>query len=114
MLGAFQQYLRNQNMFCFWNIQRALEPMFSNNNFHPKSNVVENSVFSGHGRGDFRASVDKLIDAIEWSSTPWEIATENDAGHGMKVSNKRSNCTRKYTNRVQIGFGPNVDTRRVD
>jgi putative DNA methylase len=85
MLGAFQQYLRNQNMFCFWNIQRALEPMFSNNNFHPKSNVVENSVFSGHGRGDFRASVDKLIDAIEWSSTPWEIAIENDAGHGMKV-----------------------------
>ncbi len=31
LLGVFQQYLRNQNMFCFWNPQRALEPMFSDN-----------------------------------------------------------------------------------
>jgi putative DNA methylase len=38
LLGAFQQYLRNQNLFCFWNPQRDTpEPLFSNNNYHPKN-----------------------------------------------------------------------------
>ena len=42
VLGAFQQYLRNQNMFTIWNRQAdQLEPMFSNNNYHPKSTMVE-------------------------------------------------------------------------
>ena len=37
LLGVFQQYLRNQSTFCFWNPQRdTLEPQFSNNNYHPK------------------------------------------------------------------------------
>lgn len=38
VLGAFQQYLRNQNMFCFWDREYdKLVPFMSNNNFHPKS-----------------------------------------------------------------------------
>ena len=85
VLSAFQQYLRNQNMFCFWNLQRALEPLFSGNNFHPKSNVVENNVFSGLGRGDFRSCVAKVYDAIDWTCAPWEIAVQDDAAHGLKV-----------------------------
>jgi hypothetical protein len=85
VLSAFQQYLRNQNMFCFWNLQRALEPLFSGNNFHPKSNVVENNVFSGLGRGDFRSCVSKVYDAIDWTCAPWEIAVQGDTAHGMKV-----------------------------
>jgi adenine-specific DNA methylase len=86
VLGAFQQYLRNQNTFCFWNLQRALEPHFSNNNFHPKSTFIENGVFSGLGRGDFRACIDKLIESLEWACEPWEIACGNNAEHGEKVS----------------------------
>jgi putative DNA methylase len=44
VLAAFQQYLRNQNMFCFWDIRYdKLEPHMSNNNYHPK-----------HGRGELR------------------------------------------------------------
>ncbi len=86
VLGAFQQYLRNQNMFCFWNMQRALEPMFSNNNFHPKSNVIENSCFSGLGRGDFRSCVEKIIESILWTEKPWEIACPSNKGHGEKVN----------------------------
>jgi putative DNA methylase len=36
VLGAFQQYLRNQSMFCIWNgAADKLEPQFSNNNYHP-------------------------------------------------------------------------------
>jgi putative DNA methylase len=85
VLGAFQQYLRNNNLFCFWNIQRALEPMFSNNNFHPKSTMIENSVFTGAARGDFTSCAQKLIEAMQWCGAPWEIATFNSEGHSDKV-----------------------------
>lgn len=57
VLGAFQQYLRNQNMFCFWDVgYDKLVPHMSNNNFHPKANIVENSVF----RGFFPCKFDRL------------------------------------------------------
>lgn len=85
VLGVFQQYLRNNNLFCFWNTQRALEPMFSNNNFHPKSTLVENSVFTGTARGDFTACAKKLLEAVEWRDDPWEIATIDREGHSDKV-----------------------------
>lgn len=76
VLGAFQQYLRNQNMFAFWNSQAdKLEPMFSNNNYHPKSTVVENGVFSALGRGNWTSCAESLFDAIEWSSQPWETVS---------------------------------------
>lgn len=85
VLGIFQQYLRNNNLFCFWNIQRALEPMFSNNNFHPKSTMVESSVFTGLARGDFAACGAKLIEALQWCDDPWEIAAPEGDGHSDKV-----------------------------
>jgi len=41
VLGAFQQYLRNQCLFSFWNPQRDTpEPMSSNNNYHPNATFV--------------------------------------------------------------------------
>src|SRR5204862_8063336 len=47
VLGAFQQYLRNQNMFAFWHLTfDKLAPALSNANYHPKSNVIEVGVFS--------------------------------------------------------------------
>nr|WP_321442583.1 DUF1156 domain-containing protein [uncultured Cohaesibacter sp.] len=88
LLSVFQQYIRNQNMFCFWNIQRALEPMFSNNNFHPKMNAVENSCFSGLGRGDFSSCAMKALESISWSKEPWEIACFDEQGHSEKVPTK--------------------------
>ena len=86
VLAVFQQYVRNQNMFCFWNIQRALEPMFSNNNFHPKMNVIENSTFSGLGRGDFTSCAEKAIESQLWAESPWEIACIGDNKHSEKVT----------------------------
>ena len=41
VVGAFQQYLRNQNSFCFWDTgYDKLVPHMSNNNYHPKNNLV--------------------------------------------------------------------------
>ena len=54
VLGAYQQYLRNQNQFCIWDTSYdKLVPHMSNNNYHPKSNMVENCVFSDLGRGNW-------------------------------------------------------------
>jgi putative DNA methylase len=59
--------------------------MFSNNNFHPKSTLVESSVFTGIARGDFAACAQKLLEAIGWCNAPWEIATFDGEGHSDKV-----------------------------
>ncbi|KYH32454.1 SAM-dependent methyltransferase [Neomoorella mulderi] len=89
-LGAFQQYLRNQNMFAFWNPQRDTpEPMFSNPNYHPKQQVIENCVFNILGRGNWISSAQKVVEAVQWSSDPWELFVVGAAaGDGGKKSGK--------------------------
>lgn len=78
-LGAFQQYLRNQNMFIFWNPQRDTpEPMFSNANYHPKMQVIENCVFNNLGRGNWQSSSAKCIEGMDWARTPWELVVTID------------------------------------
>jgi hypothetical protein len=73
VLGAFQQYLRNQNLFCIWDISRdCLAPHFSNNNYHPKANIVENSVFPVLGRGNWQSSAASLGEGLGWCRNPWE------------------------------------------
>ncbi len=74
VLGAFQQYLRNQNMFCFWDISRdGLAPHLSNNNYHPKHVVVENGVFSAMGRGNWISCVEALMETLAWRERPWDV-----------------------------------------
>jgi len=76
-LAAFQQYLRNQCLFTLWNIQAdQLEPMFSNNNYHPKSTVVENCVFAPYGRGNWLSCVESLGDTLDWKANPWETTAK--------------------------------------
>lgn len=78
-LGAFQQYLRNQNMFIFWNPQRDTpEPMFSNANYNPKMQFIENCVFNNLGRGNWQSSSAKCVDGIDWARTPWELVITED------------------------------------
>lgn len=73
-LGAFQQYLRNQNMFCFWNPQRDTpEPMFSNANYNPKMQFIDNCVFNNLGRGNWQSSSNKGLEGIYWARDPWEL-----------------------------------------
>jgi adenine-specific DNA methylase len=76
VLGAFQQYLRNQSLFTLWNVQGdKLEPQFANNNFHPKSTVVENCVFPALGRGNWTACIEGIIQGREWTIQPWEAVS---------------------------------------
>jgi putative DNA methylase len=73
VLGAFQQYLRNQCMFSFWNPQRDTpEPIFSNSDYRPKATVVENCVFANLGRGNWSSSAEGIVEGRDWANQPWE------------------------------------------
>ncbi|MCB1483954.1 MAG: DUF1156 domain-containing protein [Hyphomicrobiaceae bacterium] len=76
VLGAFHRYLQHQNMLCFWDIQQdCVAPSLSNSNFHPKSTVVENSVFAHLGRGNWNSSRDTLLEGLEWLKSPTELVS---------------------------------------
>lgn len=86
-LGGFQQYLRNQSMFCIWNVAAdKLEPMLSNSNFNPKNNIIENSVFGILGRGNWVASSDKITEALVWFKKPWECFVTGHSSQRIETS----------------------------
>jgi putative DNA methylase len=76
VLGSFQQYLRNQNMFCFWNSGAdKMEPHYSRNSFHPKLTAIENSVFGTLGRGNWTSCAEGCVEGEEWVKAPWELVS---------------------------------------
>jgi hypothetical protein len=76
VLGAFQQFLRNQCMMSFWHLKLdKLAPALSNNNFHPKSTMVEVGVFSPMGYGPWTSTVKPSVEGAEWKVNPWELVT---------------------------------------
>jgi len=86
-LGAFQQYLRNQNMFCFWDVSRdCMAPHLSNANYHPKALVIENCVFQRLGRGNWTSDRDTALEGAVWATAPWESVLP--VGEDQKKSSK--------------------------
>ena len=74
ILGGFQQYLRNQNMFCFWHITKDhFAPLLSNNNFHPKINVIENNLYAKIGYGRLSSTLDAVLKGLNWINNPYEL-----------------------------------------
>lgn len=94
VLGAFQQYLRNQCMFAFWNIKAdKLEPAFADKGFQPKNLVIENSVFPRLGRGNWSSSIGAIVEGREWAESPWELVSAEglrtkDAALARTISGK--------------------------
>jgi hypothetical protein len=87
-LGTLQQYLRNQNMFCFWDKDYdKLVPMMSNANFHPKALVVENCIFHKRGRGNFESNMAITIDGLSWVIQPWDsvLLPESEKARSIRV-----------------------------
>lgn len=86
ILGGFQQYLRNQNLFCFWDISRdCMAPSLSNANFHPKALVVENGVFHRLGRGNLASTKDSLFEGYSWAQQGWESYLPKESRKSIKV-----------------------------
>jgi hypothetical protein len=98
VLGGFQQYLRNLNLFCMYDRDYdKLVPALSNNNFHPKATMSDNAVFAPLGRGNWISCTDGILEGLEWAKAPWEPVspkeveriesqlTEKTDGKGVKV-----------------------------
>ncbi|SEU48038.1 hypothetical protein SAMN03159335_07875 [Burkholderia cepacia] len=76
VLGSFQNYLRNQSVLAFWHINKDhFVPAMSNNNFHPKSTLVEVGVFSPMGYGPWSSCVPVLLESRDWAIQPWEAVS---------------------------------------
>ncbi len=97
VLGGFQQYLRNQNLFCFWDIgYDKLVPHMSNNNYSPKNNVVENCVFPVLGRGNWVSCTDGINEGREWAAQPWEsVSIETLKRHAPVLAEQLSGKSEK-------------------
>lgn len=77
VLAVFQQYLRNNNMFCIWNIQAdKLEPFLSKNNFQPPTRPIENCVFGALGRGNWSSCAEGAIETLSWKELPWDLVAK--------------------------------------
>jgi len=77
VLGAFQQFLRYQNLFCFWHrTHDHFAPALSNNNYHPKGVIIEVGTFSRVGYGPWPSAAPPMLAALEWSREPWEIVSK--------------------------------------
>lgn len=73
VLGAWQQYLRNQCMFSSWHVTKGhFAPAFSNSNFNPRPCVVEVGAFCPVGYGPWPSTTKSLLETLEWTANPWE------------------------------------------
>jgi adenine-specific DNA methylase len=76
VLGAFQNFLRNESMFAFWHKKNdTLAPALSNSNFHPKSGVIEVGVFSPMGYGPWTSTSEGILEGRRWAENPWEAVS---------------------------------------
>jgi len=79
VLGGVQQYLRNLNLFCIYDRDYdKLVPALSNNNFHPKATMSDNSVFAPVGRGNWISCTDGIVEGLEWAKAPWEPVSPSE------------------------------------
>jgi len=97
VLGAFQNFLRNQNLFAFWHMKLdKLAPAMSNSNFHPKNNVVEVGVFPPMGYGPWSSTVEVIFKGGEWAESPWEaVSAEHLKRHAPSIANEISGKSEK-------------------
>jgi putative DNA methylase len=74
-LGAFAQYLQCMTMFNHYEVGwDKMAVMFANNNFHPKSTLVENNFAAPVGRGNWISCSTNVIKGLDWATDPWELA----------------------------------------
>ena len=79
VLGGFQQYLRNNNLFSIWNTTAdKLEPFLSKNNMQPPTRPIENSVFHRFGRGNWLSCVEGILETLKWKASPWEVMVNSE------------------------------------
>lgn len=105
LLGAFQQYIRNQNLLCFWNEGAdKMEPHFSGNNYSLKSKPIENNVFGKLGRGNWLACAEGVVESLDWRASPWERVTKTELARVAKDTAKEL----KQGKSIKVEIGDSV------
>ena len=98
-LGAFQQYLRNQSMFCVLDIRTTqLEPLFRNPNYAPKARCLENWLSDSWARKLDIVS-EESVEGLEWASDPWELLflnTMDTSGRSTKSPGRSQCCPERH------------------
>jgi len=101
VLGAFQQFVRNDCMFSFWHEGAdKLAPALSNNNFHSKNNVVEVGAFAPMGYGPWNSTLGASFEALDWLGNPWEVVTKE---HAVSVSRGFEDILSGKSAKVRVG-----------
>lgn len=85
-LGAFQQYVRMQNMFVIWHqTYDKIAPFMSNPNFAPKARVVENNVYGKLGYGTWKSCTQTILDGLSWCRDPNELYVTAGKGGAQSI-----------------------------
>jgi putative DNA methylase len=122
LLGSFQQYIRNQNLLCFWNESAdKMEPHFSGNNYSLKSRPIENNLFGKIGRGNWRACAEGAIEALAWRKRPWERVTKTELQRTAKDLAKELKQAKslkvptgdEVLDRITLTCGSSTDLHRI-
>src|SRR5690625_1738387 len=91
VVALWVQLLRYQSMFSFWQASfDKMIPHFSNNNFHPKSQSVEGSPFGHMGAGNWSTITRLMINALQWTSEPWELVSMDNLVHVAPTTAERA------------------------
>ena len=80
VLGAFQQYIRFNCQFTVYHPRNdQATKHFANNNFHPRSTILETPVFSPlWAMGDGTSQEMQSLDSALWAKSPWELSVPPD------------------------------------
>ncbi|HDU6014132.1 TPA: hypothetical protein RFW70_004594 [Klebsiella pneumoniae subsp. pneumoniae] len=119
LLGAFQQSIRYRNMFCFWDINYdKLVPHMSNNNYHPKTNVVEGSCFGIMGSGRWSSCADGVIEGIEWGKNPYELVSPQSVSRVRSDGVEKSSSEKVFPGDavvdVEVHQGSSTDLSQLE
>ena len=121
VLGAFQNFLRNQTTLAFWHINKDhFVPALSNNNFHPKSTLVEVGIFSPKGYGPWASCVPVLLESRGWATRPWEgVSAEGLKGKNDALAEGISGKSEKVfpgdpVNGAEIYCGSSTELTKVE
>jgi putative DNA methylase len=78
-LGAFQQYLRFNCLFTVYHSANdQTTKHFANNNYAPKSTMMETPVFCAVGDGTWKSATEGVVESLEYNRHPWDtVATTN-------------------------------------
>jgi predicted RNA-binding Zn-ribbon protein involved in translation (DUF1610 family) len=118
VLGAFQQYLRCNNLMSIWHTKNnQISAFLSNPNFHPKPNSVEPSVFAPVGDGSWRSASSSLLESLQWRHQPWELVVLDAlvAAHpeyrGLSGNTIKAQCNDPVLNTATLAVSSATDLK---